>query len=162
MLATITTLKENFIDMINSNKYDFFVTITFDEFLNQHDRLKAINQLIRFINKKLYGRRFVEHKKFLEGFAFEEHKANDLHYHYHILFKLELKISLHDFTKIVHNELYKVKKHKLSHKNAFNKNCINIQAINPETQLRLINYCSKSIYKLSDTDNILPISVYGL
>ena len=91
--CSIITVNDNegidahFKKFIYHNKpYSHFITITFAINISREICCRYSSTLIRWVNRKLFGRKCINKNEFIEGFAFvENHKnnmsKNDLHIH---------------------------------------------------------------------------------
>jgi hypothetical protein len=93
--------KKEWCRLIDKEEYKYFVTLTFTRYVPEDVQRKSIEELLHFLNGKMFGRKYKKHNEYLQGYIFKENKylkhknSNPLrnptknvlsrHDHYHIL-----------------------------------------------------------------------------
>lgn len=154
-----STIDENYKEFVMSNKpYIYFITLTFALNTNIRQACKYMSTVIKWMNNKLFGRKYYDRDDFIEGFAFiEDHKSgisiNDIHAH--ILIKPSYRYNDFKFYQI--EDMLRKTVAKVDNgagKKVFNENCIDIQLVRDDGA---IEYCFKQVWR----NNTIRIKMIG-
>lgn len=79
-------LKQNWIEFIQNQDPNIFLTITFKQHYEMTDiqAFRLLNKLLHFVNAELYGRNYQQNDQFLPGIGCVEYQANQVP-HFHLL-----------------------------------------------------------------------------
>jgi len=103
-------LTKEYMSLVDKNgPYFYFATLTFMSNIGPTNRYQYTNNLLHFINQRVFTRKYKEKGEFMQGFAFcEDHLGKKLEgsIHIHLLIKGDRKYYKHDFLSykgIFHN-----------------------------------------------------------
>jgi len=156
----IDTLFKKFI--YDNKPYSHFITITFAINISSEKCCMYTSTLLRWLNRKLFGRNYINKGEFIDGFAFiEDHKSNmsknDLHLH--LLLKRSYRYN--DFKYHEFEDIIKKCAAKIFHGNkwhVFNAKGIDITVPWDDGVIR---YCLKQIWH-QNVDRIKLLGKSGL
>lgn len=153
------TIDEYYKYFVMSNRpYIYFITITFALKMNTQQSSKYVSTVIKWMNNKLFGRKYYERGDFIEGFAFVEKHINGMSIndiHFHMLIKPSYRYNDFKFYQIkdmLRQTVAKVDNG--SGKKVFDENCIDIQIVWDDGA---VEYCFKQIWR----NNIIRIKMIG-
>lgn len=154
-------LTRSYLNFIRNYTYSHSVVVTFKYDFTLRKSIDFTNKLLHFVNRRIFGKKYLEKDKFIDGFLIvEKHKSG--RYHFNVLIKKSSNIQYDEYelldilnkcsnrvTSDVGKSGYKI----------FGSHAFNVSDIYDENGA--IGYDTKDIW-MYNGESVYPITKYGV